>query len=95
MAARNDRFWCDLQFKGGMLPLDEASKADLSMGGCLDDNVKKRSCCKTVLIGPLLDGYIGQLGMQFKNLVEEKTPVYKSQLIYSFHTIYSYSSPNW
>ena len=30
MTARNDHFWCDLQFKVGMSPIDEASKADLS-----------------------------------------------------------------
>ena len=69
MAARNDHFWCDIQFEVGLLPIDDASKADLSMGGCLDDNVEKRSCCKTVLIGPLLDGYIGQLAMQFNHKI--------------------------
>ena len=71
MAERNDRFWHGLQFGADMLPIRELKNKDLSgcLGGCINDEVEKRSCCKTVIIGPLLDGYIGQLGMEFINKI--------------------------
>ena len=67
MTGRSNRFWSDLQFAAGMLPTGDLSKADLSMGCKLDDEVEKRSCCKLTLIGPLLDGYTAQIGSAFKN----------------------------
>ena len=69
MAERNDRFWHGLQFGADVLPFRELTNKDLSMGGYLNDEVEKRSCCKTIIIRPLLDGYIGQLGMEFKNKI--------------------------
>ena len=72
MAGRNNRFWSDLQFTAGMLPTKDLSKADLSMGGQLDDEVEKRSCCKLTLIGPLLDGYTAQIGSAFKKVMSFK-----------------------
>ena len=49
---------------------------DLSMDGALDDNVERRSCLKLVVVGPILDGYINQMDMEFpKRLRHGKTTV--------------------
>ena len=70
--SRNAKFWYKSQFKADLLKVEDVG--DLSMGGVLDDNVERRSCLKLVVVGPILDGYLNQMGMDFlKRLRHGKT----------------------
>ena len=60
---RDAKFWYKSQFKADLLKVEDVG--DLSMGGVLDDNVERRSCLKLVVVGPILDGYLNQMGIDF------------------------------
>ena len=89
MAFRNSKFWYSLQFKADrvVFPFD---KEELDVDGSLDNDVEKRSCCKLVVVGPLFDGYIGQIARSLNKRLRhgKSTGIVESQLIYFPYSIF-------
>ena len=94
MAVRNAPFWnsVELQVRTTWKKEIEGVEIDFSMNNSLKDNFERNVGCLLVVVGPMIDAYLKQIGMVFKNKLSgsRQNGLLQSSAFYFPWQVYSY-----